>query len=156
MNNIAITPIFVKHPFKIFDLNSYLSLIIRIVTRFKYNHCAIKYTENGIVYIVESRSSGIFKSTYKNWLKHRPDKIWIEDKIIRINVEEINIRLGNKYDIPSLFYQLFYQLFDIWIGDKSDTQENCAEFLADLLKIKQAYLQTPKSIYYYLKLYNSK
>ncbi len=145
---IEITPLFVKHDFRILDPSSYLSLIIRIVIWFKYNHVAIKLTEDGIDYVVESRSSGVFKSTFDNWIKHRPNKRWEEGKNLVIEIRDINIRLGNKYNIPSLFDQLVYQSFGIWLGSKKDNKENCAQLLSDIIHRDKAYLDTPKSLYY--------
>jgi len=147
MNTIDITVLFVRHEFKLFDISSWLSLIIRIVTRFKYNHVAIRYSDGAFVYIVEARSGGVIKATVANWLKHRPDKNWEEGKKLYIDNDLINYKLGLKYDIPSLFSQLIYQYTGIWIGSTSSNEENCSEFVADIIKINKPYLATAKSLY---------
>lgn len=144
---VSIIPLFVKHYFSIWDVSSYLSLLIRWVIGFKYNHVAILYEEDGMCYVVESRSSGVFKSTYRNWLLHRPNKNWEEGKCLDVEIIDVNIRLGNKYNILSLFYHIIYRVSGVWLGSRLDTQENCSQFLADILKRNNAYLDTPKSLY---------
>jgi len=151
MEQVEIRVLFVRHPFKLWDVNSWLSTLIRLVIGFKYNHCAIKYHSRGFNFVVEARSGGIVTATWENWIKHRVGKEWIESGPIPIAEYLIDIRLGNQYNVLSLFEQLWYRVFGVWIGDKSDAQENCSEFVADLLNMPEAYKATPKSVYYLTK-----
>ncbi len=151
MGQVVIKPIFVHHEFRWLDPSSYLSLVIRKVIGFWANHTAIKYESDGFVWVVESRSGGIVKATWENWIKHRPRKQWFYGKDISIDEYKISIRLGNQYDVASLFEQVWYRITGSWVGDKSTSQENCSEFIADLLGLPNAYLATPKSLYKLLK-----
>ena len=150
MNKIKITPLFVRHDFRLFDPSSYLSLLIRVIIGFWANHVAIKYESEDFAWVVESRSGGVMKVTWENWLKHRPYKQWVISKELEIEEYKVNIRLGIAYDVASLFEHLRYRITHNWIGDKSPREENCSELLADLLDLPDAYSATPKSLYEYL------
>lgn len=151
---MKVSPVFVRYEFRVFDISSYLSAIIRFVIGFKYNHVAIRYQETvdgtEMDYVVEARSGGIFLSTFQNWLEHRPHKQWLQLSAFEINEYEIASRLGKKYDTLSLFQQLLYRITGIWLGSADDSEENCSEFAAVLLKMKDAHRATPKDVYMYL------
>lgn len=128
--------IIVKHHFKWYDIESYLSLAIRTLDRCWANHCAILSEEDGMLYIYEARGSGVVKDTFIDWLKHRPNKdfkIGIPKVCIPFNIEErIKEKEGKSYDVESLFIWHPYRLLTgRWRGGTSEHGDLvCSEYVA--------------------------
>lgn len=129
--------IIVRHHFRLFDTSSWLSLIIRLATKSKWNHCAITIDIEGVEYVAEARASGVYVSTWGNWLKHRPHKDYIIGRVkyrfsTPIDMEErIASRFGTPYDnIGLIFWHPFRLIFGKWGGGRSkDGKVVCSEYI---------------------------
>lgn len=130
-------PIIVRHHFRPLSLGSWISLIIRIVTGSKWNHCGIMLVENGIVYVVEARGSGIVTATFDNWRAHRRHKTWRigapkEGTILPADmIYRIKTKFGKGYDTEALFiWHPIRLIFGRWLGGMSPKGKlTCSEFV---------------------------
>lgn len=143
-------------PFRWYDLRSYLSWIIRKVTKSKWNHTAVLYKLDHVVLVVEALSKGVIATGFQRWEKKH---VGYSYKIFRTKRVEpkktLEFSFGKKYDFWStIFYQVIYILTKRWLGriDKqSETKVNCSELAALYLEMPNAYAASPEDIFRFLK-----
>lgn len=138
---------------------SWVSLIIRKVTRFHWHHSAFLYIPDiGEMIIIESDFKGVVSTSFSEWTREKEITIhglgpgqksdFVLDKILS--------RVGNTpYDYRGLvFHHLVNQIFGIWIGPKKAGEAyerfTCSELVAWGLEWPEAYKTTPKDIYHTL------
>lgn len=117
-------PIIVRHHFSFFKPASWQSLLIRLLDKCWANHCGVLIVLKGRKFVVEARGSGIFMSTWENWVEHRPYKSWkvgIPRVEVPLNISErILDTLGEPYDKEALYIWHPYRLLSgKWKGGTS-------------------------------------
>lgn len=128
-------PLVVRHHFRLFNPASWLSFIIRKIDGCWANHSAIVIYINGKKYVVEARGSGIYLSTWENWLKHRPHKSYFEgysDMMYPVNMSDrILSKVGVQYDTMALFvWHPLRLIFGKWWGGTAESGKMvCSEYV---------------------------
>jgi hypothetical protein len=140
-------PILVHHQFSLFDISSWLSLIIRFFTRSYYNHSALQFDLNNKTFVLEARFGGVVVATLSEWLAHRPNKEYVVgDAYVPIDIDNFYNCWGVKYDVKSLLQQAFYIITGKWWGKQDTKRVNCAEVVAWVYKLEKPHLWTPATI----------
>lgn len=122
---------------------TYLSAIIRGVTRFKYNHCGTVVDNDGVLYINEALAGGITQRPLEKHLEREKSFIMVLRPIEPVDVREFSMLadtlLGYKYDVWALIHHLVYRLPKTflgtgrWIGSTGEhatTKMVCSEYSA--------------------------
>ena len=141
-------PVLVDYKVKLFDVGSWLSGLIKLFTRCKYNHSALMFDMGGKTFVAEARSAGVVVATLREWKRHRPDKKWITGFALReIKTERVAYSFGVPYDVKSLFQQAIFITTGKWIGEHNLEQVNCSEVVAFYYNLPQPWLWTAAKLY---------
>jgi len=127
-----------KRKFNLFKPMSWIALIIRIITKAKYNHAGVILVENNQIFLVESWTKGIrklpfYERNFKDveFTTFRPN-YWNFDKLVF--KEEIKLLLKKKYDYKAtIIEQFLYYTFGIWTGAKNEEQAKKRLFCYELV-----------------------
>ena len=145
-------------PFKFKRPMSWLSSLIRVITKDKYSHSAIAVEIWGRIFICEALAKGIVMKPIEEW--PQGDMIAVSRPNFSFDKKAFNIKalskVGNTgYDYSSLiFYQLIYQITGKWMGWTSATVRAtnkfyCSEFVGWLYDsiFPDWYKTKPENIY---------
>ncbi|MDX1960039.1 MAG: hypothetical protein SFU98_15840 [Leptospiraceae bacterium] len=125
----------------VFRNKSLLGFLVRLFTKFQYNHIAIvshiDHYDDKVI---------IFESSYDGVIQTKMSLYSIDNKNIACytvnrddcDTPELAVKLANsyfgevKYDFWNLFvYQPIYRIFGFWIGKQTKDRMTCAEFVAN-------------------------
>src|SRR3990167_3222306 len=127
--------VFFRTKLKWFDPLSWLSAAIRYFAKIKYNHTGIIFKMEGIPFIFEAVGRGVIctEANYRLSGKITLVRTPRVPPAIREFRRAVSKAGHTKYDfVGLLFYQLFFQIFHIWIGsnnkNKADDRFYCYEF----------------------------
>jgi len=127
-----------KRKFKFWQPMSWIALIIRLVTKAKYNHAGVILVENNQVFLIESWTNGIRKVLLTDRkirnteiAVYRPN-YWRFDEIVF--EAELKLLLKKKYDYKgTVIDQFIYNIFGIWTGAKNETEAKKRLFCYELV-----------------------
>jgi hypothetical protein len=117
---------------------SWLSALIRLFARIRYNHTGVIVNNWSIPFVNEAVGRGIISIEAKERMAGKQVKIFRRKNPIieRDFAIRANSKLGKTpYDFSGLlFYQLAFQLFHVWIGTKNKERAEkkmyCYEYIA--------------------------
>lgn len=110
----------IHNPFKITKPLYYLSAVIRVFSKCRYNHAAIILVEDGIPYVVEAVLPRVIKTPLSEWIDTTERDILVQRRNID-NVPEsvlsgrIKRQIGKPYDTFSLCVHLPAMMLSKWI-----------------------------------------
>lgn len=130
-------PVLVRHNFEWYNPATWISAAIRKFTKSYWNHAAILLEEDGQLFVVEARSSGIVAATMEHWLEHRRNKVFAVGfpkegtKAPEAIKKRIKSAYGKPYDTEALvLWQPLRILFGKWFGGTSKNGKlTCSEFV---------------------------
>jgi hypothetical protein len=124
-------------PIKWYSPMSWLSGLIRVFTKCRYNHVGVVVENWGVPFLNEALASGIINTPLKDRLDGRLIRVirpinTIDEYLFAIKA---NDKLGKTpYDFSGLlWFQLIYQLTGHWLGhtgDHADKRMYCGEYVA--------------------------
>lgn len=117
-----------------YSKSHWISRMIQILTRSKYNHVGIVERINNRIYVYEAIDIGFVRrplcqSIEKDCIEviiKRPNFVYSKKELI----SELDKLLGRPYDTASIFYQIKHQLFGGWKGSKNTKKLYCSEAVA--------------------------
>lgn len=135
---------------------SFLSRVIRFVTKSKYSHTAIAYVVNGETLVIDAQRKGVQSQLFKEWenkwnYEFTPTLVNLID--VGTSREQFNLKLntvlGHKYDFKSLVKQLLSERFGRkWTKEIDPTKRfYCSELAAFLLNQPDFYKMNPQDVY---------
>ena len=134
--------------------NSWLSRTIRFITRSKnVSHKALVLELEGQLFIVDSQWDGTRIRPFGQWNDKYGYSYTISRKthLMPNLLQEVIPHLNVAYDYGSIFKHIIYKFIGIWIkGKREEDFLTCSEFIARLLKKKDAYKTSPADLYLWL------
>ena len=142
-----------KTKFKWYNPITYVSVAIRAITGYDYNHVGVVVSNWDKLFLNEAIEKGVISIPLEKRLKGQEilvlrDSSPIDEKKFAV---EANSFLGNTgYDFSSLLvFQLIYQITNKWIGRKEENATKrmyCSEYVAYLYKMKDWWAVAPDAI----------
>jgi hypothetical protein len=142
-----------RTPFNPLKLKTYLSVCVRYFNGVTKNHAAIIIYIDNEPYVFEAWRRVIITPLDK-WFRPGYTYSFIEPFADYdagfARHKALSMAGWTEYNfLGTMFYQLIYQVFDLWIGpkgDKANKKVQCAQFIAILCKKPSPWLWTPRNL----------
>jgi hypothetical protein len=146
-----------KKPFKLWNLRSWVHLIIRVVDKSSFDHVGFIFYENGRWMQAEATTGRVRIMTFKNWYKVCKTRAWIQENQYATFKRKYVIDYAyqcegvTKYDFLGLIWMFIWIKRKVWFGPKNPrTQKDrqfCSEFLFNAMGTVNAQKKTPKDAF---------